>query len=64
LWFLLIVLVSAFKNDEIYSQLPYDFYWSNIDTAIADDIYNKLLGKKLYSQMAREYGQSGELTFE
>ncbi|RCX20115.1 iron complex transport system substrate-binding protein [Anaerobacterium chartisolvens] len=37
--------LSAFKNGEIYSQLPYNFYTTNIDTAMADAYY---IGKVLY----------------
>lgn len=71
--------LSAFKNGEIYSQLPYNFYTTNIDTAMADvyymgkvlypekfkdidaekkadEIYNFLLAKTLYEQMAKDYG--------
>ena len=37
--------LSAFKNGKIYSQLPYNYYNTNIDTAIADVYY---LGIILY----------------
>lgn len=37
--------LSAFKNGELYSQLPYNFYHTNIGTAMADAYY---LGKVLY----------------
>lgn len=79
--------LSAVKNDEIYSHLPYNFYTTNIDTAIADayymgkvlypeqfkdidpekkadEIYKFLLGKELYSQMAKDYGGFIKLTFQ
>jgi len=71
--------LAAVKNGEIYSQLPYKFYSTNFDTAIADayylgkvlypdqfkdvdpekkadEIYKFLLGKELYSQMAKDFG--------
>lgn len=79
--------LSAIKNGEIYSQLPYNFYTTNIDTAIADayylgkvlypeqfkdidpekkadEIYKTLLGKELYSQMAKDYGGFKKLTLQ
>ncbi len=79
--------LSAVKNGEIYSQLPYNFYTTNIDTAIADayyigkvlyleqfkevdpekkadEIYKFLLGKELYSQMAKDYGGFKKLTLQ
>lgn len=37
--------LSAIKNGRVYSQLPYNYYSTNIDTAIADAYY---LGKVLY----------------
>jgi iron complex transport system substrate-binding protein len=39
--------LSAFKNCEVYSLLPYNFYSTNIDTAIADAYY---IGKVLYPE--------------
>jgi iron complex transport system substrate-binding protein len=39
--------LSAVKNGELYSQLPYNFYSTNIDTAIADAYY---IGKVLYPE--------------
>lgn len=39
--------LSAFKNGEVYLQMPYNFYSTNIDTAIADAYY---IGKVLYPQ--------------
>lgn len=39
--------LSAIKNGEVYSQLPYNFYTTNIDTAIADAYY---IGKVLYPE--------------
>lgn len=72
--------LSAFKNKEIYSLLPYNFYNTNIDTAMADayyigkvlfplkfknvdpekkadDIYDFLLGKKVYGKMSKDFGK-------
>jgi iron complex transport system substrate-binding protein len=37
--------LSAVQNDRVYAQLPYNYYSTNIDTAIADAYY---LGKILY----------------
>ncbi|GKX29713.1 iron ABC transporter substrate-binding protein [Vallitalea longa] len=37
--------LTAFKTGELYSQLPYNFYHTNIGTAMADAYY---LGKVLY----------------
>ncbi|WP_457612268.1 iron ABC transporter substrate-binding protein [Methanocaldococcus sp.] len=37
--------LKAFKNDEVYGLLPYNFYTTNIGTAIADAYY---IGKVLY----------------
>lgn len=45
--------LSAVKNGEIYSQLPYNFYTTNIDTAIADAYY---LGKVLYPEQFKDVG--------
>lgn len=79
--------LSAFKNKETYSLLPYNFYTTNIDTAMAnayyigkvlfpekfedidpekkaDDIYNFLLGKKLYNEMSEDYGKFQKILFE
>ncbi len=39
--------LSAVKNGQLYSQLPYNYYSTNIDTAIADAYY---LGKVLYPE--------------
>ncbi|OPZ89226.1 MAG: Periplasmic binding protein [Firmicutes bacterium ADurb.Bin419] len=43
--------LSAIKNGEIYSQLPYNFYTTNIDTAIADAYY---IGKVLYPDQFKD----------
>lgn len=71
--------LKAFKNGNVYGQMPFNYYTTNIDTAIADayyagkvifpeqfkdvdpakkadEIYNFLLGKPLYQQMAKDYG--------
>jgi len=70
--------LSAVKNGELYSQMPYNSYSTNIGTAMADayylgkvlypekfkdvdpekkadEIYKALLGKELYSEMAKNY---------
>lgn len=39
--------LSAYKRGEVYSLLPYNFYSTNIDTAIADAYY---IGKVLYPE--------------
>lgn len=31
--------LSAFRNARVYGQLPYNFYWTNIDTVIADTFW-------------------------
>lgn len=79
--------LSAFKRGEVYGQIPYNFYTTNIDTAIADayyagkvifpeqfkdvdpvkkadEIYQFLLGKPVYEQMARDYGGFKKLNFD
>ncbi|CFX19378.1 ABC transporter periplasmic binding domain [Syntrophomonas zehnderi OL-4] len=37
--------LTAIKNGEVYGQMPFNFYTSNIDTALADTYY---IGKILY----------------
>lgn len=77
--------LSAVQNGEIYAQLPYNYYNTNIDTAIADayylgkilypaafvdidpelkadEIYQALLGRSVYAQMAETFGGFGKLT--
>lgn len=78
--------LSAFAKGELYVQLPYNFYSTNIDTALADayymgkvlypeqftdidpggkadEIYEFLLGKKLYAEMVKDFGYGfGKLT--
>ncbi len=44
-------VLAAVKNGEIYSQLPYNFYTTNIDTAIADAYY---IGKVLYPEQFKD----------
>ncbi len=71
--------LSAVKNGKVYGYLPYNYYWTNVDTAIgdayymgqtiypdafkdvdpvekADEIYEFLLGKAMYEQMAADFG--------
>lgn len=77
--------LSAVKKGKLYAQLPYNYYHTNIDTAMADayylgkviypeqfkdvateekadEIYQTLLGKPLYAQMAKDFGGFGKLT--
>lgn len=74
--------LSAVKNGQVYSQLPYNYYSTNIDTAIADayflgktiypdaftdvdpvkkadEIYQTMLGKTVYTQMAEYFSGFG-----
>lgn len=71
--------LSAVKNGQVYSQIPFNNYTTNIETAFADayyagkiifpqqfqdidpikksdEIYQFLLGKPLYAEMARDLG--------
>jgi len=71
--------LSAMQNGQVYAQLPYNYYSTNIDTAIADayylgkvlypaafadvepeqkadEIYEALLGRPVYAQMAAAFG--------
>jgi len=43
--------LSAVKNGELYSQLPYNSYHTNIDTAMADAYY---LGKVIYPEQFKD----------
>lgn len=43
--------LSAVKNGELYSQMPYNFYTTNIETAMADAYY---LGKVLYPEKFKD----------
>lgn len=77
--------LSAVQKGDLYSQLPYNVYDTNIDTAIADayflgkvlypeqfkdvdpeekanEIYENLVGKKIYAQMAEDFGGFGKLS--
>ncbi|WP_312891023.1 iron ABC transporter substrate-binding protein [Clostridium thailandense] len=79
--------LSAVKNGELYSQMPYNFYTTNIETAMADayylgkvlypekfkdvdpekkadEIYKTLLGKELYSEMAKNFGGFKKITLK
>ena len=79
--------LSAVKNSKVYSQLPYNYYSTNIDTALADcyylgkiiypdsfadvkpaekadEIYQALLGKALYAQMAKDFGEFRQITLK
>jgi iron complex transport system substrate-binding protein len=76
--------LSAVQNGQVYSQLPYNYYSTNIDTAIADayflgktiypdafndvdpvqkadEIYQAMLGKAVYAQMAENFSGFGPL---
>lgn len=78
--------LKAFQQDRVYAQLPYNFYSTNIDTAMAnayylgctlypkafsgidpaqkaDEIYQALLGVKLYGRMRDDFGGFGKLKF-
>lgn len=71
--------LRAVREGRVYGQIPYNYYTTNIDTAIADtyyagkvifpeqfkdidptqkadEIYQFLLGKPLYQQMAKDFG--------
>jgi len=39
--------LNAFKNGEVYSQLPYNWYWTNIEIAMSNAYY---VGKVLYPE--------------
>lgn len=43
--------LSAFENNEIYSLLPYNYYTTNIDTAMADAYY---IGKVLFPEKFKD----------
>jgi iron complex transport system substrate-binding protein len=72
--------LKAFRNQRVYVLYPYNWYVTNIDTAVADayaaakilyptsfgdldpkrkadDIYTFLLGKPVYGQMEKEFGE-------
>lgn len=71
--------LKAVRDGNVYGYLPYNYYTTNVDTAIsdayymgkviypeafedidpaakADEIYEFLLGKAMYEQMARDFG--------
>ena len=77
--------LSAVKDAQVYGQLPYTNYYSNVETALADlyyigkilypdafadidpvakadEIYEFMLGEKLYDQMAERYGGFTKIT--
>lgn len=79
--------LSAVKNGEVYSQMPYNSYSTNIGTAMADayylgkvlypdkfkdvdpekkadEIYKTLLGKEIYSEMAKNIGGFKKITLK
>jgi iron complex transport system substrate-binding protein len=79
--------LSAVKEGQIYTQLPFNYYNTNLDTAIADayflgkvmypdafadinaeqkadKIYQALLGRSVYSQMAETFGGFGLLNLD
>ena len=79
--------LSAVKNGELYSQMSYNSYSTNIGTAMADayyigkvlypekfkdidpekkadEIYKSLLGKELYSEMAKNLGGFKKITLK
>lgn len=43
--------LAAIKNGEVYGQMPFNFYTSNIDTALADTYY---IGKVLYPEQFKD----------
>ncbi|MGB9700416.1 MAG: iron ABC transporter substrate-binding protein [Thermodesulfobacteriota bacterium] len=79
--------LQAFQNQKVFLLFPYNWYVTNIDTALADayaagkilypqrfadldlqkkadEIYSFLLGKPVYYQMEKEFGQlGGKLNF-
>jgi len=78
--------LNAFKKGEVYGQIPFNYYSTNLDTAMADayyagkvifpdkfkdidpvqktdEIYQFLLGKPLYDQMAKGFGGFKKLNF-
>lgn len=78
--------LKAFQKGEVYGEMPFNYYSTNLDTAMADayyagkiiypeqfkdidpaqkadEIYQFLLGKPLYSQMAKDFGGFKKLDF-
>jgi len=43
--------LSAFKNGRVYGQLPYNFYWTNIDTVIANTFW---IAKTVYPERFKD----------
>ncbi|WP_456450349.1 iron ABC transporter substrate-binding protein [Palaeococcus sp. (in: euryarchaeotes)] len=79
--------LKAFKEGNIYGVLPYNFYSTNIGTAVADayfigkvlypkrfedvdpkkkadEIYNFLVGKPVYKEIAHQFGGFGRINLE
>ena len=79
--------IPAFEKGEVYGQLPFNYYHTNIDTALvnayyigsvvypdqfldidpkekADEIYEFLLGKKLYQDMVADFGPLEPIRWE
>jgi iron complex transport system substrate-binding protein len=79
--------LAAVKNGQLYSMISYNWYWTNIETAIADayyagkviypekfedldpiekadEIYEFMVGKKLYDEMAKDFIGFKQLTLE
>ncbi len=79
--------LSAVKNGRLYSMISYNWYWTNIETAVADayyagkvifpekfedidpvqkadEIYEFILGKKLYDEIAKDSIGFKQLTLE
>jgi len=44
-------VLSAVQNGNLYSQLPYNFYTTNIDTALADAYF---IGKVLHTEQFKD----------
>lgn len=79
--------LSAVKNGQVYSLISYNWYWTNIETAVADayyagkviypekfkdidpikkadEIYEFMVGKPLYEEMAKDFVGFKKLTLE
>lgn len=79
--------LSAVKKGQVYSMIPYNWYWTNLEIAVADayyagkviypdkfedidpiqkadDLYNFMVGKELYDEIAKDYIGFKQLTFE
>lgn len=78
--------LKAFREGKVYGMLPFNYYWTNVETALAnaywvgkvlyperfkdvdpvkkaDEIYEFFTGRKLYSEMEKQYGGFTRLTF-